>query len=621
MPYSTHPNPLLERSQWRSLNGTWRFSYDDDGACRWPSEVHFDREIEVPYPPESVRSGIHDTGFHKTVWYARTVTLEPFERAGSLMLHFEAIDYIASVWVNGQLLARHEGGHVGFVVDVTEQAQESDTLDIVVRAEDDPFDLAKPRGKQDWQLEPHSIWYPRTTGIWQTVWLESVPDTRISRLQWDSRMDRWEIIVEAGIEGEPRSDLSLRVRLSMEGQIVTDDRYSIVGNEVSRRISLPDPGIDDFRNELLWSPNHPTLIDATVELLAGNDVIDVVKSYCAIRSVDVQGNRFLLNGRPYYLKLVLDQGYWPDSLMTATDEELRRDVELIRQLGFNGARKHQKIESKRWLYWCDVLGVLVWEEMPSPYRFTTKAVERLTAEWTCIIERDRSHPCIVAWVPFNESWGVPDIPTNAAHRDYVRALYHLTKTIDPTRPVIGNDGWEHVATDMVTVHDYADDPAVILRRYGTLESTRVSLEQQRPGDRVITVPGFEMVDQPVLLTEFGGIAFFPGGELGWGYSQSEDENDFLDDYTDLLAAVHGCNGLSGFCYTQLTDTFQEKNGLLYEDRTPKADMLAVAKATQGPRTAREMTIDPAMNPFGYSLRWRKRSGQTRQDEVAMPGTD
>jgi len=619
MIHSDHPNPLLERTHWRDLSGRWRFAYDDEGKWRHPDDVDFDREILVPYPPESKRSGIHDEGYHPHVWYATTIELEPDDLKDRLLLHFGAVDYAATVWANGHVVVRHEGGHTSFYADVTRAARTAGRLEIAVRADDDPLDLAKPRGKQDWLPEPHSIWYPRTTGIWQTVWLERVPETRIEKLQWTGHMERWEIALEAQITGQTDRPLSLHVQILHEDDVIADDRYSVTRGEVSRRIALADPGIDDFRNELLWSPNHPTLLRTVVRLLAGDTVIDEVLSYTAIRSVDVQGGRFMLNGRPYYLKMVLDQGYWPDSLMTATDEELRRDVELTRQLGFNAARKHQKIESKRWLYWCDVLGLLVWEEMPSPYRFTNKAVERLTREWTDVIERDRSHPCIVAWVPLNESWGVPDLPTNAAHRDYVRTVYYLTKTLDATRPVIGNDGWEHVATDMVTIHDYANDPNDLIRRYGTLEAAKTAIEQQRPGDRVIAIPGFQPTEHPIVLSEFGGIAYMPGRQSGWGYSEVKSEEQFLKAYTNLLAAVHDCEGLSGFCYTQLTDTFQEKNGLLFEDRTPKANVLALARATQGKRTAREMTIDPAMNPYGYSHRWRKR--QDGPDVPIAPASD
>lgn len=606
MRHSTHPEPLLEREHWRDLSGTWRFCFDDEGLWRHPDEVIFDREIQVPYAPESRRSGIHDEGFHPAVWYGLTLSLTPEERQGRLLLHFGAVDYRATVWANGHVVALHEGGHTPFAADITAHAQSGETVEIVVRAQDNPHDLAKPRGKQDWQREPHSIWYPRTTGIWQTVWLERVPETYVRRLRWSPDMETWSIGVDLQLVGPLDPDLSVRVRLFRDRDLLADDRYGVRHPEISRRITLSDPGIDDFRNDLLWSPAHPQLIEARVELLRGETVLDRVYSYTALRSVQVKGNRFLLNGRPYYLRMVLDQGYWPDGVMTATDDELRRDVELMRQLGFNGARKHQKIEHARWLYWCDRLGLVVWEEMPSPYRFTSTAVQRLTREWTEVIERDISHPCIVAWVPFNESWGVPDLPTNPAHRDYVRALYHLTKTLDPSRPVIGNDGWEHVATDIITIHDYADDPQALLRRYGTLESTRMSLEQQQPADRALTLGDFQATGQPVVLSEFGGIAYIPDRSSGWGYSESQSETDFVNDYGALLAAIHACLGLSGFCYTQLTDTFQEKNGLLYEDRTPKADLLKLAKSTQGTRTAREMTIDPLMNPYGNSPRWLQR---------------
>ncbi|HWG85936.1 MAG TPA: glycoside hydrolase family 2 TIM barrel-domain containing protein, partial [Deinococcales bacterium] len=427
---SSHPNPLLEREAWRSLDGRWDFAFDDASRYESPSQVDFNREIVVPYPPESPASGIGDEGFHSVVWYRRRVNLEPHERQGRLLVHFGAIDYEAEVWANGQRVARHRGGHTPFHADVTDAVRGQDALEIVVRAADAPDDLAKPRGKQDWLEEPHAIWYPRTTGIWQPVWLEPVPETRIARLAWTPHMERWEIGIEAHFEGPVTEGLSLRVRLAADEDEIADDRYSVTRRELSRRVALPDPGIDDYRNELLWSPFHPRLIAAEVELLDGDRVVDRVRSYTAMRSVGLSKGRFMLNGRPFFLRLVLDQGYWPESLLAATDEQLRADVELTKRLGFNGARKHQKVENPRWLYWCDVLGLLVWEEMPSCYRFTPRAVTRLLEEWTAVIERDASHPCIVAWVPLNESWGVPDLPSNPAHREYVRALYHLTRTLD-----------------------------------------------------------------------------------------------------------------------------------------------------------------------------------------------
>ena len=584
---SSHPNPLLERERWRSLNGRWRFAIDATGQYRLPSEVEFGLEITVPFPPESALSGIGDQGLHVAVWYALRVELRAEDLpplGGRLMLHFGAVDYLATIWAGGQHICEHRGGHTPFAADVTDAIQTLESgvqiLEIVVRAEDDPNDLAKPRGKQDWLPEPHAIWYPRTTGIWQDVWLEPVAAVRLSELRWTPYLERWEFGLDVRVTGQLRDGLQLRVRLLEDEDTLADDRYALTRSEISRRIGLQDPGVDDFRDYLLWSPNHPHLIRAVVELLDGETVLDKVLSYTAMRSVAVTENLFLLNKRPLTLRLVLDQGYWPESLLAApSDDALRRDVELIKRLGFNGARKHQKLEHPRWLYWCDVLGVLVWEEMPSPYRFTPDAVERLTAEWLEALRRDISHPCIVAWVPLNESWGVPDLPTNAAHRDYVSALYHLTKAIDPTRPVIGNDGWEISQTDIVGIHDYSDNPALLERRYADLEAVRRTVDHQRPGGRPLRLEGFTLTAHPIVLSEFGGISV--AGQGGWGYSSASDDAALLTRFEALMGAINRSSGLAGFCYTQLCDTFQEKNGLLREDRSPKADFDLLAAAVTG----------------------------------------
>lgn len=604
---SFHPTPQFERDRWRSLDGPWLFGYDDQGRWRQPADVTFDREIQAPFPPESIASGIQDQGFHPVVWYQRHETRQPQDTGERLLLHFGAVDYEAMVWVNGKLVATHRGGHTPFSADITEAVGSKNSFTITVRAEDQPQDLAKPRGKQDWQAEPHGIWYPRTTGIWQTVWLEPVPATRLERLRWGAHLEQWEFSFEASITGPFTDDLSLRVKLSADDGVIAEDRYRLGGAELARRIALSDPGIDDYRNDLLWSPFHPSLIEAEVELLRGDEVIDRVHSYTAMRSVSVADGRFMLNGRAFFLRMVLDQGYWPDSLMAATEADLRRDVELIKRLGFNGARKHQKIENPRWLYWCDVMGLLVWEEMPSPYRFNPDAVQRLVAEWTEAIDRDRSHPCIVVWVPFNESWGVPDLPTNPAHREYVRALYHLTKTLDPSRPVIGNDGWENIATDILGVHDYEEDGSVLLSRYGSPEAIARVLMHVQPGGRALALTDFEFKHHPVVLSEFGGVAFSRSDETGWGYSRVRDAQAFLKKYENLLTGLHKSRPyLAGFCYTQLTDTFQEKNGLLYEDRTPKAEITELSAITRGKRSAMEVEAEPTPDPFGYSKRWSQR---------------
>ncbi|WP_257237204.1 glycoside hydrolase family 2 TIM barrel-domain containing protein, partial [Nostoc sp. 'Peltigera malacea cyanobiont' DB3992] len=445
---------MLKRSQWQTLNGQWKFAFDEQGMRRTEGFLgEWSHHIEVPFAPESIKSGIDDRGFHPNCWYERE--FETPLGDGRLLLHFGAVDYRARVWVNDKYIAEHEGGHTPFSLDITHALNDSGTTKVTVWAQDDPHDLAKPRGKQDWQLKPHSIWYPRTSGIWQTVWLEHVGEAYIGHLRWIPDCERWEIGFEIGLAGNlPASGVQIKVKLSVGGLLLASDTYEVFNGEISRRIVLGDPGIDDCRNELLWSPEKPTLIDAEIQLLDKDHLLDEVQSYTAMRTVSIQRDRFMLNGRPYYLRLVLDQGYWPDTLMTPpSDEALRRDVELVKAMGFNGVRKHQ-IEDPRFLYWADVLGLLVWEEMPSAYRFTPKAVERMTREWTEIIKRDVSHPCIVAWVPFNESWGVPNLVETAAHRNYVLAMYHLTKTLDPTRPVIGNDGWESTDTDILAIHDY-----------------------------------------------------------------------------------------------------------------------------------------------------------------------
>ena len=582
-PSEAYPRPQLQRSTWICLNGKWKFAYDNAGRCVQPSDIReWSHTIEVPFAPESERSGIADPGFHPNCWYEREFDVTQGE--GKVLLHFGAVDYCARVWVNGQFMIEHEGGHTPFSIDITPVLNENGPQRVTVWAEDDPQDLAKPRGKQDWQLEPHSIWYPRTSGIWQTVWVELVARTYIQRLRWTPHFERWEIGFEAFIAGERHDGIQIKVKLTVGDQILANDSYEVINEEIHRRIALSDPGIDDYRNNLLWSPEKPTLINAEIQLWDQDELLDEVKSYTAMRTIGIQRNRFILNGRPYYLRLVLDQGYWPDTLMTApSDEALRRDVELIKSMGFNGVRKHQKIEDPRFLYWADVLGLVVWEEAPSAYRFTAKAVERIIKEWIEVIERDSSHPCIVVWVPFNESWGVPNLVETPAHRNYVRTLYNLTKTLDPTRPVIGNDGWESTDTDIIAIHDYDTESQQLAKRYGPEVKLSDLLELKRPGGRILTLDGYPHQGQPVMLTEFGGIAYVigdrPDADKAWGYERCSNISELEIKYTLLLKVVKKVEMFSGFCYTQFTDTFQEANGLLYADRTPKFPLEAIAAAT------------------------------------------
>ena len=578
-----YPRPQLQRRDWASLNGPWRFAFDDERRYSHPWEVReWPLRIEVPFAPESLASGIHHTGFHRACWYQREADI-PLGN-DRVLLHFGAVDYIARVWVNDRFATVHEGGYTPFYADITHLLDPSGRQTVTVQVEDDPFDLAKPRGKQDWQLTPHSIWYPRTTGIWQTVWLERVPRTYIRKVRWTPKMSDYSITFDARIDGDETEPLHVHVMLVHGERVLADDRYRVLGGEVDRRIILSDPGIDDYRNELLWSPERPTLLDARIRLLAGDRVIDEVSSYCALRSVDVLRDRFMLNGRPLFLRMVLDQGYWPDTLCTPpSDDAARRDVELAKAMGFNGVRKHQKLEDPRYLYWADKLGLLVWGEMPSAYRFTRTAIKRQVREWGDAIDRDFSHPSVIVWVPFNESWGVPDLPSTAPQRNAVEALYHLTKTLDPTRPVIGNDGWESSATDIIGIHDYDADPEQMAQRYGLETKTEQLFDRRRPGGRILTLDGYPHRGQPIMLTEFGGISL-RNSAGAWGYSEAENPAAFARTYHRLVETVIHTPLFSGFCYTQFCDTFQEANGLLYADRTPKIPIEDIRRVNTISRT-------------------------------------
>ncbi len=583
-----HPRPQLTRERWTDLCGPWGFASDDsDTGVRdgWvTSPEPFNRTIIVPFPPESRASGIGEPGFHPVVWYRRTFRVAPENRTGRWLLHFGAVDYRATVWVNGSQVAEHEGGHTPFSANITPVLREGDSDQVVVvRAEDHPEDLTQPRGKQDWQPAPHKIWYHRTTGIWQPVWLEPVPAVSITDLRWTPDLDRGLLGMRIRLDRPAGGPLHLRIHLSLRGQTLADDTCRIEGIDFRREIGLESATLEMGQAQLLWSPRRPNLVDAELTLLDGEQVVDRVRSYAGLRSCGVADGRFLLNGRPFFPRLVLAQNYWPESHLAAPNAgALRREVELVKELGFNGVRIHQKVEDPRFLAWCDRLGVLVWGEMANAYVFSPEAVERLTREWLSVLRRDHSHPCIVTWMPVNESWGVPALARDPAQQAFVRGLYGLTKALDQTRPVIGNDGWEHVASDIWGIHDYTRDGATICARYGSAEAVERTLREVQPHSRSLTLPP-RSSGEPVMITEFGGVSLAPRpGEQWHGYGTVDDTDAFLATYKDLIGAVLDCPTVAGFCYTQLTDTEQETNGLLTEDRVPKVDQAAICAINERP---------------------------------------
>lgn len=581
-----YPRPQFVRKDWMSLNGEWEFEFDDHNKGRsenWnEGKQAFSRRIQVPFAFQSQLSGIADQDFHDNVWYKRTFDIPENFTGKRLLLHFGAVDYEASVWVNGKLVVRHEGGHTPFHADITDALLEGNNV-LTVQAIDYSRDVTLPRGKQFWQEQSAQIFYTRTTGIWQSVWLEAVAPVHLQKVRLTPDVDRNEIEVTAHLQREqtdPRDwdaqDVRLRVQIAYQGEQLSEDEYRISGKTETRTIGLHT--FNEHGLGRLWSPDHPNLYDIHFTVLVDGVPVDEVDSYFGMRKIAIEQGKLFLNNRPYYMKLVLDQGYFPDGNLTPpSDEAIRRDVELTKEMGFNGARKHQKIEDPRYLYWCDQLGLLVWGEMANAYDFSEKYVAQVTREWQEALERDYNHPCVVVWVPLNESWGVPNILTSKEQQYHALSMYYLTKSLDSTRPVISNDGWEMVQTDLYNIHDYEWRRDVLEDRYRTRENAVSAL----PGSRNLSVGGYRYEGQPILITEFGGIGYKKSEWEGWGYSGAENDEDFAQRLHAVVQPLLDSPVVEGFCYTQLTDVEQEINGLLTYDREPKMPMEQIRAIIEG----------------------------------------
>ncbi|WP_406137614.1 glycoside hydrolase family 2 protein [Streptomyces sp. NBC_01089] len=627
----TYPRPLMCREQWHSLDGTWDFGYDDADAGERESWFSghsgggFDREITVPFPPESPASGIGETAPHPIVWYRRRIAHETLVPAaggasapgaeptsgpvsaplavpacgGRTLIHFGAVDHRARVWLDGRLVAEHTGGQTPFTADVTD-AMEAGAAEhvLVVRAEDDPADLSVPRGKQDWQERPHAVWYERTTGIWQSVWTETVPAQHITDLAWIPD-PQYGVVAEIALARPLLRPLTVDIVLSVGDRVLAETSTVTTGRRTRIDIAIAAlrNGID--REALWWSPDSPTLVDARVTVrdpgASGTtapgtaeavDVVDVVDSYLGLRGAGVGGGAFLLNDRPYYVRSVLNQGYRPRTLLASSGTaELRREVELIKEMGFNAVRIHQKAEDPRFLYWADRLGLLVWGETGAAYEYGTEAVELLTREWLDLVRRDRSHPSIVTWVPVNESWGLSDVAHDPAQQQYSVALAALTRAVDPTRPVLSNEGWEHTDSDILGVHDYTSDAALLRERYGDAAGFAAVLAGGGPQGRVISLSErqnerFAAGAAPLMITEFGGLSL-AGGDNDFFYTQTSSDTQYAELLGTLFGELRRSPLVAGFCYTQFMDTAQETNGLLFPDGTPKLPLGTIRRIVTG----------------------------------------
>jgi beta-galactosidase/beta-glucuronidase len=570
-----YPRPNFARENWQNLNGVWEFAFDDNNVGhrdKWYAGHDFDLKIVVPFCFQSELSMINDTGFHDHVWYRRKFKVEERDRNKRIILHVGACDYESEVYINGQLVKRHVGGHSSFSADITDYLTYGEE-EIVIYAFDPSTDEFIPRGKQYWKEKNEGIWYPRTTGIWQTVWLEAVDRYRLEDVRMTPDVDNGNLDLDITLS--EAGDYILEILVFDRGKILIKNDYRLQGDNLKTVLKIFNGGIMErgvHNPGKLWSPENPYLFDIHFRLCCDGREVDFVKSYFGMRKIHAEGGAIFLNNRPYYQKLVLDQGYWEKGLLTApSDDDFVNDITLAKRMGFNGCRRHQVVSDPRFLYHADRLGFIVWGEMANSANYNFKYVERMVTEWMRVVKRDYNHPSILVWVPLNESWGVPAIATSRLEQHHSLSLYHLTRSLDDSRLVVSNDGWEMTKTDICSVHNYnhgGENEPEKQAAYAASLLDKESILSSMPAGRSIYVPGYRHEGGPIMLTEFGGIAFAKD-QNGWGYTTVKDEDTFLREYTRLLAAIGKSKSICGFCYTQLTDVFQEKNGLLTFDRRPK----------------------------------------------------
>ncbi|MFZ7088000.1 glycoside hydrolase family 2 protein [Curtobacterium sp. RRHDQ10] len=590
VPKPEHPRPQLVRPDWLTLNGTWQFEIDrgDSGLERGLRTRELEGQILVPFAPESTASGIGDTDFMRAVWYRRTVRI-PADWAGrDVLLHFGAVDHDATVWVDDVEVARHRGGFSSFTASLAGVVTPGTEATIVVRARDTPTE-PQARGKQATWFDNTGCNYTRTTGIWQTVWLEPVPRAHIRSLDVVPQRADASFLVTADLSHRT-AGLQVEATLSDgAGEVVT---RRIAADDLAPRMTLTIPE-DRVR---LWSPADPHLYDLTVRLVDPADPgasVDEVVSYAGLRSVAIDGNRVLINGEPVFQRLVLDQGYWPDTLMTAPDDAaLQRDIELSMAAGFNGARLHQKVFEERFYHHADRMGYLVWGEFGDwgvsgrgPVGHNQEPTASFVTEWLEVLRRDRNHPSIIGWCPLNETHqALHDRITQLD--DVTLGMYLATKAADPTRPVIDASGYSHRVrdVDVYDSHSYEQDPAAFrVEQAGLADGRPYTNEEHFPTEERANPISYPYVGQPYFVSEYGGIWWNaaraqeesddPDRETSWGYGQRvAGVEDWHERFEGLTRVLLENPDMFGYCYTQLTDVFQEENGIYDFDRNPKFDL-------------------------------------------------
>ena len=565
IPRPEYPRPQFERTDWVNLNGQWTFEMDfgSSGEQRgWTNTKGLSKKITVPFCPESELSGIGYTDFIPCVWYQRNINIPAEWNGKKILLHFGAADYETKVYVDGKMVGEHKGAGSSFNFDITSYVKAGQQANLVVRVYDNLRGGMQPGGKQCTALYSAGCSYTRVTGIWQTVWMEAVNEQALKNVFAIPDIDQQQLVVRPEFYNEGNNNtLTVEVK---DGKKTVAKRTSQASNQST--IVLP------IKNAHLWSPEDPYLYDVkyTVKNAQG-EVIDEVSSYMGMRKVHISGGYFYLNNKPYFQRLVLDQGYYPDGIWTApSDEALRQDIEMSKAVGFNGARLHQKVFEERYYYWADKLGYLTWGEEASWVLNINNelAVRNFLTEWAEIVVRDRNHPSLVTWTPLNETWNA----TPGVYVRFVNDLYDLTKAIDPTRPINDASGDSHVKTDIWSVHDYTREPDKLIANH-TIKAGVEPYRNMKDKDFLSNYAG-----QPYMVDEFGGLPWIPKEERAnsWGYGANIDTvEEFYSILEKEIDALKACKHVVGFCYTQITDVEQEKNGIYYYNRKPKFDTARV----------------------------------------------
>lgn len=582
-----YPRMDRKRENYQMLVGIWKFCFDENNIGmeeKWYKQFPSNNlDIVVPYAYQTKLSGINDQRRCDVVWYQRDVKVN----AGHSELIFGAVDYICDVYIDGEHKINHIGGETTFKVEL--YYTEETVISIAIRVDDPSFNEEIPRGKQIWEKESKGIWYTPSTGIWQPVWIDYVGEAKVETVKTKSN-------IVTGIQEFTINVNAKAVNKRVEVEILFEDKVIYSSTQKAHNSTLyfsidmynkmifKTPFHSGGQESVCWSPENPRLFEYKVSIIEEQDesLLDQLTGYYGFREIRIQDGMTYLNNNPYYFKLILDQGYWREGLLTApSDEDYIKDIELAKEMGFNGCRKHQKVEDPRFLYWADKLGFLVWGEVASAPVFSTNAIKNTQTQWFDIIDRDYNHPSIVAWVPLNESWGVPFINICEMQQAHSMSLYYMIKSIDDTRLVVNNDGWEMTKSDVCAIHNY---------NHGNIEDTRaqeffkksmsaknIILNSKAAGKPIYAGNYSHDDNTPIMITEFGGIAYDSTNPKGWGYTSVTNSNDLVSEYKRIMEVFGESDCIYGYCYTQLCDVEQEVNGFLTYDREPKCELSELKK--------------------------------------------